>query len=95
MYLGLADRGNIHIIAEQQRPRLKKDRKKGTIHKQNRSVMRPSPGLVSESEIPIRGWGRTLPIKRKTENVLGFVDSCQGKAMEIFQENTAERTGAE
>lgn len=63
MYLGLADRGTVHIIAEQQRPRLKKDRKKGTIHKQNRSVTRPSPGLVSESEIPIRGWGTNSPYK--------------------------------
>lgn len=88
MYLGLADRGNIHIIAEQQRPRLKKDRKKGTIHKQNRSVTRQVRFLSEDG-------GRTLPIKHKTENVLGFVDSCQGKAMEIFQENTAERTGAE
>lgn len=63
MYLGLADKGTVHIIAEQHRPRLKKDeRKKGTIHKQNRSVKRPSPVLASESQIPIRGSGDELSL---------------------------------
>ena len=41
--VGLADRGTVHIAGKGQRPRLRDERKKETIHKQNQSVNRPRP----------------------------------------------------